>query len=313
MHTHGCLKRPGMFWLLLLIYKPDRSRTAWHSLASIVAAALWGSVALAQASGSDSQAQSANATIDLPSFEVISIKTHPVGYWPTFAQRRFTADGFVWKNAIAQGILVYAYNLRDPKLSNRQRLIPGGEKWMFWDWFDIEARMSDAEITTLQELSPDGQETYERELVQSMLADRFKLKLHHVIRNAAGWELVVTRNGPKAMKHEPDGMASRSSWSDLDHVEYDAVPIAWLIQFLEGFENAPVIDKTGLKGKYDFKLEFARDSDMPLSPGNSLPATNGAEPSIFTALQEQLGLKLVRVTIPLDEIVIDHIEKPSPN
>jgi uncharacterized protein (TIGR03435 family) len=278
-----------------------------------MAAAFWGSLAQAQANDANSQPQSADPTTGLPSFEVVSIKTHPPGYWPTFAQRRFTTDGFVWRNAVAQGILVYAYNLRDPKLSNRQRLIPGGEKWMFWDWFDIEARMSEADVAALQRLSPDGRETYERELVQSMLADRFKLKVHHVTRNAAGWELVVAQNGPKAMKHEPDSSASKSSWSDLDHVEYDAVPIAWLIQFLEGFENAPVLDKTGLKGKYDFKLEFARDSDVPLSPGNSLPATNDSEPSMFTALQEQLGLKLIRTTIPMDEIVIDHIEKPSPN
>jgi uncharacterized protein (TIGR03435 family) len=78
-------------------------------------------------------------------------------------------------------------------------------------------------------------------------------------------------------------------------------------------ENTPVVDKTGLTGKYDFKLEFSRDPDTPMPPGKSLPPSNEAEPPIRDALVDQLGLKLVPIKLPLDEIVIDHIEKPSSN
>jgi uncharacterized protein (TIGR03435 family) len=86
-----------------------------------------------------------------------------------------------------------------------------------------------------------------------------------------------------------------------------------LVDLIRALENAPVLDKTGLTGKYDFKLAFSRDPDTPMLPGMSLPPTNDSEPTIFDALHDQLGLKLVAIKIPLDEIVIDHIEKPSPN
>jgi uncharacterized protein (TIGR03435 family) len=82
---------------------------------------------------------------------------------------------------------------------------------------------------------------------------------------------------------------------------------------LRMLENAPVVDKTGLTGKYDFKLEFSRDPDAPMLPEKSLPPGNDSEPMIRDALVDQLGLKLERTELPLDEIVIDHIEKPSPN
>jgi uncharacterized protein (TIGR03435 family) len=74
-----------------------------------------------------------------------------------------------------------------------------------------------------------------------------------------------------------------------------------------------VLDKTGLTGKYDFQLEFSRAPDAPLPPGLSLPPANDSEPTIFDALKDQLGLKLVPIKLPLNEIVIDHIEKPSEN
>jgi uncharacterized protein (TIGR03435 family) len=86
-----------------------------------------------------------------------------------------------------------------------------------------------------------------------------------------------------------------------------------LILLLQDLENVPIIDKTGLTGKYNFQLEFSRDPDALLPPGLSLPPANDSEPMIFDALKDQLGLKLVPIKLPLDEIVIDHIEKPSEN
>jgi hypothetical protein len=64
----------------------------------------------------------------LPSFEIVSVKPYPSNYWPASSYMEFTADGFNWRNTIAQDLLVYEYDLRDPKLSHRARLIPGGEK-----------------------------------------------------------------------------------------------------------------------------------------------------------------------------------------
>ena len=250
----------------------------------------------------------------LPSFEVISIKTYPHNFWPTSGSPlRFTADGFVTHNTIAQDLIVYAYDLRDPKLSSRQRLIPGGAQWMFWDWYDIQAKMSDTEIATLNKLTPAQKDAYQRELLQSLLADRFQLKVHHATRDAPAWALVAAKNGPKNMKRVPDTADGIPAFPDLNHARFQAAPMAALIDLLQVLENAPVVDRTGLTGKYDFNLAFSRDPDSPMLPGKSLPPTNDAEPTIFAALQDQLGLKLVPVKLPMDEIVIDHIEKPSPN
>ena len=86
---------------------------------------------------------------------------------------------------------------------------------------------------------------------------------------------------------------------------------------LEMQEDCPVVDKTGLKGAYDFELKWERNPATMPPPGTSSvdpgPTDGAARPSIFTALQEQLGLKLIPIKTPLESIVIDHIEKPSPN
>jgi uncharacterized protein (TIGR03435 family) len=125
--------------------------------------------------------------------------------------------------------LVYAYDLRDPKLSNRQRLIPGGEKWMFWEWLNVQAKMSDENIAALSRLSPGEQEVYKRRLLQSMLEERFKLKVHHVTRDAPAWALVVAKNGPKNMKRVADTAEGIPAFPDFNHARFTAAPMAALI------------------------------------------------------------------------------------
>jgi uncharacterized protein (TIGR03435 family) len=286
-----------------------RDRHKWAVLLRVISL-----VSVLYSTPSRAQAVHENEAATLPSFEVVSVKPYPPHYWPTSSYMEFTPVGFNWRNTIAQALLVYAYDLRDPRLSTRQRLTPGGEKWMFWQWFDIQARMSDENIAALHRLSPREQEVYKRQLVQSILVDRFKLKVHHVTRESPGWELFVAKNGPRNMRQAPESTEARPIPIDLNHIRWQAAPISMLIDLLLDLENAPVLDKTGLAGKYDFKLDFSRDPDRPLLPGGkSLPPTNDSEPTIVDALHDQLGLKLVRTKIPLDEIVIDHIEKPSEN
>lgn len=268
---------------------------------------------LMKAPRSRAQSQPEQATAKSPSFEVISIKPYSQNYWPTSSHMDFTADRFEWRNTIAQDLLVYAYDLRDPKLSHRARLIPGGAKWMFVDWFDVQAKMSEENIAALRKLGPRQQELYKRQLVQSMLADRFKLKVHHVTREGKAWELTVAKGGPKKMKREPDDVDGKPYFADSNHAQFEAVPVAMLVSLIQILKDAPVLDKTGLTGNYDFKLEFSRDSDTEMPPGKALPPTNDSEPMIADALKDQLGLRLMPIKLPMDEIVIDHIEKPSPN
>jgi uncharacterized protein (TIGR03435 family) len=190
------------------------------------------------------QSQPEQATAKLPSFEIVSVKPYPSNYWPTSSHMDFTADRFEWRNTITQDLLVYAYDLRDPKLSRRARLLPGGAKWMFSDWFDVQARMSEENIASLRKLGPSRQEVYKRQLVQSMLADRFKLKVHHVTREGQAWELTVAKGGPKNMKREPDDAEGRPYFTVLNHALFEALPIANLVELIKILKDAPVLDKT---------------------------------------------------------------------
>lgn len=250
-----------------------------------------------------------------PTFEVVSIRGHEPGYWPTFERREFTPDGFNWFNATAQGIIVYAYDLRDPKLG--PNLIPGAPTWIRSEWYDIRASLSDSDVKTLSKLSPQQRDAFERQLLQSILADRFKLKAHFVSEESLAYDLVVAKSGIKNLKQASPGESPHVDWVDAGYGQYHGVPLDALVMLLKMQENCPIVDKTGLTGNFDFELKWERNPETMPPPGtSSVPSAQSDDmyrPSIFTALQEQLGLKLVPIRAPLEAIVIDHIEKPSPN
>lgn len=278
-------------------------------LVSLIVAAVFGLLHATQAAA---QSQAEDAATMQHAFEVASIRQDDPHIIPTFAQLTFTSDRFIARNIVIQVAIVYAYDLRDPTLTTDARLIPGAPKWIMSDPFDIQAKMSDATIAELSKLSIEQQEALKRRMVQSLLADRFGLRVHRETKNAPAYMLVVAKGGPKNMKKEPDDVRPFPpiTWSDPGHGQYNGNPMSDLVMILENLERVPVLDKTGLTGKYSFMLEFSRDP-ATLPPGE--PPLDPARPSIFTALQEQLGLKMVSIKAPLETIVIDHIEKPSQN
>jgi uncharacterized protein (TIGR03435 family) len=151
-----------------------------------------------------------------------------------------------------------------------------------------------------------------RLMLQALLAERFQLKLHHVQKNLPIYNLEVSKNGPK-LKQSAPGTKFSAKGSSLGSTgvrwEMTAVTIPGFLENQLGvYARRPVFDKTGLSGKYDITFEFVLDN---LDPGAT--ATDPGGPSLFTALQEQLGLKLESATAPFDTIVIDHAEKPSQN
>lgn len=258
---------------------------------------------------------SENSQENLPSFDVVSIRAHEPGYWPSFERRQFTADGFTWLNAQAQGVIVYAYDLKDPKLG--PSLIPGAPKWIRSDWYDIRARLSASDIEKMKKLNAPQQEEFQRELLRSVLADRFKFKAHLISKPSLAYELVVAKTGTKKITEAEPGESSGVDWADAGYGQYRAVPLDALIMLLKMQEDCSVIDRTGLKGKYDFELKWDRAPETMPPPGTSIvpavPAGESSRTSIFKALEEQLGLKLVPIKAPMESIVIDHIEKPSAN
>jgi uncharacterized protein (TIGR03435 family) len=183
--------------------------------------------------------------------------------------------------------------------------ILGGPNWVDEDRYDIEA----------EAVGPAG----DRELMvmlQSLLAERFKLALHRETRALPGYALAVGKNGLKAKPSEPDALSRTSSgWGSI---EAAGCSMAHLALKLSEVLHLPVADFTAVPGEFDFKLEWTSD-DLRATPpsGGDKPVAAvpdaASGPSIFAALQEQLGLKLESRKVPSEVLVIDYAEKPSEN
>jgi uncharacterized protein (TIGR03435 family) len=270
---------------------------------------------LAAARHLGAQSVPAASNTNQPSFDVISIHEHAPGYWPKFERMQFTQDGLIWQNALPQSIIIYAYNLRDPKLM--RTLIPGAPKWIRTDWCDIRARFSEADIERLKAMDVAHRESFQRQLLQSLLVDRFKLKAHLVPTDSKYFELTVASNGPKNIKLSKPGEKQNMIWINRGYAQFSAFSLAPLILFSQEEEDdVLVMDKTGLTGNYDYEIKWAR-SPLPGpqqgAEGVPQPPPEEDSPQFPRALEEQLGLKLVPVHGQLDRIVIDSINKPSPN
>jgi uncharacterized protein (TIGR03435 family) len=147
-------------------------------------------------------------------------------------------------------------------------------------------------------------------LLQAVLQERFQLRVHHEQRNLPAYALVVAKNGSRLKELSPADSFHRSGPELLmkgrGHLECHACTLDALPLFLSQAAGRRIVDQTGMKGHYEFTLMWSSDLD-------SAQSTPGAGPSIFTALQEQLGLKLEPKRLPTDVVVIDHIAMPSPD
>ena len=175
--------------------------------------------------------------------------------------------------------------------------ISGGPDWLESDRFQILAKASEP-------IDDDGALMI---MLQGLLAERFKLSLHREIRTIPAFVLEVAKKGPKLEKAEAGEAATNTSTShsgisiDARHADLDS-----FAKILARRMDLPVVNHTGLKGTFNFKLQWTPD------PGTVAPGPMEGV-SIFTAIQEQLGLRLRSKKAPVEIIVIDHVEKPSEN
>lgn len=146
-------------------------------------------------------------------------------------------------------------------------------------------------------------------LMQKILTERFGLKLHREQREMPVYALTVAKGGPKMTPNasDPNGWMdqqnSMGNGRDVENLKNTSMSdLALILQF---HVDRPVVDQTGLKGRYDFKLQWTTDDAQTTQPD--------APPELFTAIQEQIGLKLGPVKAPADVLVIDHIERPGAN
>ena len=138
--------------------------------------------------------------------------------------------------------------------------------------------------------------------MRQILEDRFALKYHIEKRELPLYDLVIAKHGPKIKESTPGG--NFTNGMSPGKLSMHAYPMSALAASLSGAVGRLIIDKTGLTGQYDIDLTWAWRDD---------PGSGDTGPSIFTAIQEQLGLKLEPAKAPIDVVVIDHIERPSEN
>jgi uncharacterized protein (TIGR03435 family) len=236
-------------------------------------------------------------------FEVASVKPSGpsgeqfrIGSWPG---GRFTAT-----DANLKRLIQTAYDVRSHQIS-------GGPNWLESAKFDIEAKADAA--TPIPPGSAGAQQI--RSMVQSLLEERFKLSVHRETREEQVYELVVAKGGAKLTQATESLNASQTGLriAGRGRLIGIAAPLPILINVLSEQMGRLVTDKTGLMGRYDFTLEWTPDPVELPGIGDSGPPPPADRPSLFTAIQEQLGLKLESTKGPVEILVIDHAEKPDAN
>ena len=275
-------------------------------------------IALADATGG--QAQSIRQPDgQAPQFEVAAIR--PSRADGGFENYQLSNARFHVENAPLTALIRFAYNIR----SDDQ--LPKDPAWIEREKFDIDAKVDDSQVAAMGSLLPDQKLRRYRLMVQSLLEDRFKLKVSKSMKELPVYALVVAKGGPKLtpVSISPEAVARRmpmlagGSRGELKAVD---VSMALFSEWLSGrldTGNRVVIDATGLKGSYDFTLNWTPDRvHIAQSEGAGQGQANSAPPdsqglSLFTALQEQLGLKLESRRAQVEVLVIDHVERPSQN
>ena len=235
-----------------------------------------------------------------PAFEVASVKLHTTSGINERSGIEETPGLVRVENLPLKALIEAAYGVRDYQFS--------GPGWLDTVRYDVVAKPA---AGTQSQLQP---------LLQALLAERFRLAVHHEPKEMSAYELVVAKSGSKLSESTGPRTFFTARPALIDGTR---VSMTELIAALSRLLGRPAVDHTGLVGVYDVKVQWTPDQlrDFKASPDlppNTLPRVNGVPfdpegPSIFTALQQQLGLKLESTRGPVDVVVIDHVEKPTPD
>jgi len=220
-----------------------------------------------------------------PSFEVASITPHPLPRG-NFAFARNAANLKIAGNRVTTGgrlksLVMAAYDVKDFQ-------VDGVPEALGSELYDVVAKTEGEAAPTVEQVRP---------MLQTLLADRFKLKLHRETRQIAVYDLVVGKNGSKLKEtagpkpyEDPVRIGTVMRWSFTDRT------ISGLIDLILATVDRPILDKTGLTGHYDFSFEIEMEHPQEIQPAI-----------------EDLGLKLNSAKEPAEILVIDHAAKPSAN
>jgi uncharacterized protein (TIGR03435 family) len=297
-------------------------------------------------SRAQSSAQNAVAAAPVFEYEVATIKAYKPGAGEGPGMMRvginYAADSFIASGATLQMLVAQAFGIQNFQIT-------GAPDWFTTDRFEIDAKMDSAVADALAKLSQDDRTLARQKMLQALLADRFKMKIHRESKELPAYMLTIGKNGSKLVEAKPvagppgaavgtsgvapgrggpgrGGMMVSAGAGGMT-VAADAVPMVAMVRMLSQFLRSPVIDNTGLKGNYDIRLTFSPENLGGGGPGFGAPPPSGvpsgaipsdpsAEPTapiLTVAVQEQLGLKLDKGKGQVEMIVIEHLEKASDN
>ncbi len=235
-------------------------------------------------------------------FEVVSIK--PVAATDNRVMIRMAPGGrFTANGASVRMLIGMAYEVRDFQVS-------GGPSWIGDDRFEINAKAD-----TDQDRIP--QEQF-RKMLKNMLTERFGLKVHEEEKEGSVYHLVQSKSGVKMPENKDSGQGNRMFRIGRGQINANGIPMPELARSLSQMLGRNVIDKTGLTANYDVELQWTPEPGQgamfggPPPPGGA-PPVDTSGPTIYTALEEKLGLKLESAKGPVKVLVIDSVSKPSEN
>jgi uncharacterized protein (TIGR03435 family) len=279
--------------------------------AILLGAGLLGEVAPVRA-----QTQSAAAASPVFEYEVASIKLNVSG--GTSIGGRNSPDSYSITNAPVQTLMESAFGIQSYQMI-------AAPEWFTSERYDIEAKMNPAVADALQKLSVDDRRIARQHMLQALLLDRLKITMHRETKELPIYSLVIGKGGSKLQETKPSapgvpvprgGVSVRTSRNGRGPITLTVLHCTNtnLAGVFVPHVGRTVIDKTGLTSVYDFTLQFMPD-DGAAAPGAGFASReeDPTVPSIFTAIQEQLGLKLESGKGPVEVIVIDHVERPSGN
>jgi len=265
-----------------------------HALRSCLVLAVAAAVFSAAARGQTAPAAPSQPDTPSPkySFDAVTIKPDDAGR----GHLRLTPDSFSMGGMPAWILIRTAYGVL---LENQVEGLPG---WAKSENIAVEAKI-DPETTAALNKLPAAERWKQMQLMlQAMFADRFALKAHRDSRDLPIYELTVARGGLKMNKTAADGRGGNARYN-TDKITAHGISVEALAANLSFTVGREIVNKTGLDGGYDFTLDFAPDG----------ADSSDTRPSIFTAFEEQLGLKLEPARGPVDVIVVDHIKRPTEN
>jgi uncharacterized protein (TIGR03435 family) len=234
----------------------------------------------------------AQATGHSPAFEVASIREN-LGPWHVLLGYSASGPRLTLEAYSPGGLIMEAYGLKGYQISYAASVRRPDQP----EYYDIAAKAEGSGSPTRGEF---------RQMLQALLADRFRLAVHREMREMPVYALVVGKNGTKFPESKPESQLKRFHGVNGRNQYMDYVQ-ATMEMVADGIDvDRPVVDKTGLTGKYDIRLEATPEFRIRNNPQPD-------DLSIFDAIQQQLGLRLEAQKSGVEVLVVDHIEKPSAN